>query len=605
MPLRDDLLTPIAGENPSGPSLRYDPVYDKIKEARREDDDAPQGDWQRERKSADFKLVIKLAGDAIATRSKDLQLAAWLTEASLRREGFSGLLEGITLLHGLVSEFWETVHPEIEDGDLEMRAAPLEWVGTYLEMPVRKTGITKSGLSYFKYKESRTVGYEEQAAENESKRTAREAAVADGKATAEDFDAASSATSTDQYGAWVAALDGSMEALDSLGELCNEKFEDFAPSFSKLRNALEEVRQVVNSIWQKRLDQEGRPPAAEEAPEEDAAEAEQTYQPVSTSGGAAAAPARARKTVAGLDPADADEAVLRLGAVAKYLRQADGYSPAPYLLLRGFRWGELRGYGAEPHYSVLAAPATETRQQIKQLFMDRSFAEMLEAAETAMAEPCGRAWLDLQRFVVRACEQYGYPAIAAAIKSEVKALIADLPELPNWTLADDTPTANGETKAWLNEFAHASNGASAVTTQTHSMRTDEPEETAAESRAPDMFELAMEQVRSGRAREGIEMLSADIYAQPSGRGRFQRKLQLAQLCLATGHEAVAQPILEQLTEMIDRHSLEEWEAVDTVAHPLAMLYRCLAKAEVDPEELRKLYARICRLDPVQALACGR
>src|ERR1700733_8745824 len=103
MPLRDDLLNPIPGDNPSGENLRYAPVYDKIKEARREDDDAPQGEWQRERKTADPKQVIKLAGDALATKSKDLQLAAWLTEAALRMDGFSGLLAGITLIEGLIT----------------------------------------------------------------------------------------------------------------------------------------------------------------------------------------------------------------------------------------------------------------------------------------------------------------------------------------------------------------------------------------------------------------------------------------------------------------------------------------------------------------------
>ena len=100
MPLRDDLLNPIPGENPSGASLRYDPLYDKIKEARREDDDAPQGEWAYERKTADWKQVIKLAGDALATKSKDLQLAAWLTEATLRTEGFAGLLAGPEVLPG-------------------------------------------------------------------------------------------------------------------------------------------------------------------------------------------------------------------------------------------------------------------------------------------------------------------------------------------------------------------------------------------------------------------------------------------------------------------------------------------------------------------------
>src|SRR5271169_1503907 len=114
MPLREDLLNPIPGENPSGASLRYDPLYDKIKEARREDDDAPQGEWAHERKLADWKQVIKLAGDALATQSKDLQLAAWLTEAALRNEGFPGLLAGLKTLQGLVENFWETLYPEIE-----------------------------------------------------------------------------------------------------------------------------------------------------------------------------------------------------------------------------------------------------------------------------------------------------------------------------------------------------------------------------------------------------------------------------------------------------------------------------------------------------------
>jgi type VI secretion system protein ImpA len=603
MPLRDDLLAPIPGENPSGENLRYAPVYDKIKEARREDDDAPQGEWQRERKTADFNLVIKLAGDALATKSKDLQLAVWLAEAALRKEGYAGLRDGLVLLHGLLNEFWDTVYPEMEDGDLELRAAPLDWIGSYLDGPLRKTGFTKSGLGYFKYKESRTVGYEEQAAESETRRNARETAVAEGKITAEEFDKAIELTPTAHYAQWVETLDATLENVDTLNELCGEKFGEYAPSYSRLRTALEEVRQVVNSIWQKKLDQEGRPAAVEEAAEEAPVE-DYSYQPAASSGGgAAAAPARARKAAAGLEPADADEAALRLAAVAKFLRAADGYSPAPYLLLRGYRWGELRGYGESPDASLLVAPSTETRRQIKRLAVDPNYAELLEAAETAMAEPCGRAWLDLQRYVVRACEAFGYPGIAAAIKSEVKALVKDIPALPQWTLADDTPTANVETQAWLKEFVDEATASTSVVSQTYSMASEDDEPPG--ERAPDPFELAMDKVRSGRAQEAIEMLAQDIQLQTSGRGRFQRKLQLAQLCLAAGHEAVAHPILEQLAATIDLHRLEEWEPADAVAHPLVLLYKCLEKVNAEHAVKQKIYAQICRLDPIQALACGR
>ena len=61
MPFPDDLLNPIEGPNPSGANLRYDPVYDKIKEARREEDQPPPGMTERDRKVAENPLVIKLS----------------------------------------------------------------------------------------------------------------------------------------------------------------------------------------------------------------------------------------------------------------------------------------------------------------------------------------------------------------------------------------------------------------------------------------------------------------------------------------------------------------------------------------------------------------
>lgn len=115
--LRDDILAPIEGDNPGGKDLRYDPVYDKIKEARREDDDLSQGVWQTERKVADHVLVIKLTQEAIAKQSKDLQLAAWLTESLIKRNGFEGLKEGLDLCRGMVEAFWDHLYPELDDGD--------------------------------------------------------------------------------------------------------------------------------------------------------------------------------------------------------------------------------------------------------------------------------------------------------------------------------------------------------------------------------------------------------------------------------------------------------------------------------------------------------
>ena len=51
----DDLLQPIAGDNPAGESLRYEGTYDRISEARREDDPTlSQGIYKSTCKRADW-----------------------------------------------------------------------------------------------------------------------------------------------------------------------------------------------------------------------------------------------------------------------------------------------------------------------------------------------------------------------------------------------------------------------------------------------------------------------------------------------------------------------------------------------------------------------
>jgi type VI secretion system protein ImpA len=273
-------------------------------------------------------------------------------------------------------------------------------------------------------------------------------------------------------------------------------------------------------------------------------------------------------------------------------------------MLRGMRWGEIRA--AEALDPVLfEAPATEVRTSLKRMLSEGSYAEMLEVAENAMAEPCGRAWLDLQRYVVTACDNLGYSAISAAICAELKALLRDFPDLLTSTLLDDTPTANNETLKWIAQFAPSAEAPPAP--QWSAPPADEPAEASEDETAetgPDSFQLAMDAARGGRTEEAIAILADEAARQTSGRGRFQRKLQLAQVCLSTGHDSIAQSLLEELAAAIDRHQLEDWESPEVVAHALSLLYSCVQRTEIDPAAKNVLYARICRLSPVQALRHG-
>lgn len=599
MPLPEGLLNPIPGENPSGQSLRYDPVYDKIREARRAEEELQLSEeaskkdvWAHAIKKADFVLVNKLATEALSKRTKDLQIAAWLTEALLVQERIAGLTQGLDLLRGMIENFWDTLYPEVEDGDLEMRAGPIEWVGAHLDLQVRKVPLTKSKLDWLKFQESRRIGYEADAQGNETKMTARQTAIAEKKCTAEEFDEAVRNTGETYYRQLTADLLAAVESAQALETLSDEKFGREAPNFANLKKALEDLQDAVREFW--------KPP--EEKQPEDEIPAEQPDESVSEQAAASATPARKRSAVAE-EIADPDDAVRRIHGLARYLRLANPTNPAPYMVLRGLRWSELRASGSSLDPAVLESPPSETRQQLKKLAAEGQWNELLESAEAAMELPAGRSWLDLQRYTVRACESLGHDAVVAAIQAGLRSLLSDYPDLTSASLSDDTPAANNETLAWIKEkivppppappepemivAPHAASVAASGSNGTATI---------------DVQELAQQAVRSGRIQDAFELLSREIAQERSGRARFHRKIQLAALCLSAKREDIAYPILMELAEEIDRRKLEEWEESSALAHPMALLLRCMDKLGYDDAAKQKIYQKICRLDPVQALS---
>ncbi len=130
------LLTPIPGENPAGRPLRADfsptAVYRAIKDARSEaragERSAAWGE-DRETQSADpwtaWKRLLELAPKAIAEESKDIEVAAWLSEGLVREHGYAGLRDGFRLMSQLVESFWDTLYPLPDEDGLATRLAPV------------------------------------------------------------------------------------------------------------------------------------------------------------------------------------------------------------------------------------------------------------------------------------------------------------------------------------------------------------------------------------------------------------------------------------------------------------------------------------------------
>lgn len=474
-----------------------------------------------------------------------------------------------------------------------------------MDASLRSLPITKTGINWYQLKESRSVGYEADVADDSTKQEARAASIAEGKKTGEDWDKAFNASPKAFFVNLESTLDGILEAIDALTGLCAEKFANEAPSFSPMRTTLEEVRHTVHGLLQKKRETEPEETSAEaEAPTEEVVQ-EQSASPMES---ATAERPRARPAGSSLapEPADKDDAYRRVVSVATFLRREDPYTTTPYLLLRGLCFGELRSAGSELDSSLLEAPSTEIRQSLKKAANEGNWQQVIEIAETAMGTPCGRGWLDLQRYVYRAACELSYSQIQAVIRAEVNALVSDYPGLRQATLLDDTPAANPETQAWLDEIAPAAiPEAEPVYSRTPIAEEQLPESRRSSEQTPDANELALVAARAGQKQEAIEILMRAAAAEKSGRGRFQRRLQLAQLCISMGYEHIAHPILEQITAEIDARGLEGWESPTLVAQPFCLLYQCLAKSKANPELKQKIYDRICRLDPLQALACGR
>ena len=55
------------------------------------------------------------------------------------------------LLHGLLHDFWDNLYPQIEDGDLEYRSGPLEFVNEKLTVLVRCAPLTNPSTRITSY----------------------------------------------------------------------------------------------------------------------------------------------------------------------------------------------------------------------------------------------------------------------------------------------------------------------------------------------------------------------------------------------------------------------------------------------------------------------
>ena len=283
-----------------------------------------------EAKSADWRGVVKLCEKALSEKTKDLELAAAYTQGLLYTEGWPGLQAGLTLITGLVENFWETLHPGWDEGEIipAIRARPLSWLGSsqdFLLAAKRVPLIAPIGdqpRSWYDYEQSRRVDE----AATKANRTAFQELIDAGLITGEQWRSSLSGTPLDRLDTTIADLAACLAALQGLESVCEEAYGEDAPYLLELRNLVDDCQAYLIKYKAGQIDT-GPEAAPERAVEGSAAAA---APPVTGSAPAPTGPIATR-----------DEAFRRLREVADFLRRTEPHSPVSALLERAVRWGNM------------------------------------------------------------------------------------------------------------------------------------------------------------------------------------------------------------------------------------------------------------------------
>lgn len=326
------LLAPLdSGEAGAGTDLRLDysalSPYQRLRDARasaraeerlrdaEDDSEGPPADGWRE--------VLNIGQQALGGLSKDIEVAAWMTEALVRLHGLHGLTTGARLMTGLCEGFWEAGFPQPDEDGMEVRASPLGGLsgsssdGTIMQplrrLPMfRRTDGTGLGLYLWEQAEQ-TAGLPDER---------REAKIAAGTPELATLEAEARIDRAFLTGTW-RDTHAALEAWRAFDAVVEARFGSEAPSLRKVTALLERLLSVATKL--------GGQPAAEEP------------EPVAVGEAAGAATSGAAAPAGGLGGAlhTREEALRQLDRIAEFFKRTEPHSPLAYTLEEAVRRGRM------------------------------------------------------------------------------------------------------------------------------------------------------------------------------------------------------------------------------------------------------------------------
>ncbi len=294
-------------------------------------------------------------------------------------------------------------------------------------------------------------------------------------------------------------------------------------------------------------------------------------------------------------------------ALAGYLREQPQGWLAAHRLMKSLRWDTVHQSPPQDASGTtrLAPPRGEYRAQLKRLYLQQSWSELLDQIERMYAEGVNHFWLDLQWFLYQGLSKQPAPQDnwAEIVKRDLGMFLERLPGLEELRWSDGTPFADETTREWISQHVNGN-------------RTQQWLPTPAVAIPADAEIMSLESEALAQAdSEGVEQALAWLSARPdvqTGRQRWLLRLLMARVAEQFGKSELAVHLLSELDAIAQRQALTDWEPdlnFEVKARLLKLLRLKAQRSDVDKASLAKrmepLLAALVAMDPVRAaVLCG-
>ncbi|WP_371367232.1 type VI secretion system protein TssA [Pseudomonas sp. QL9] len=292
--------------------------------------------------------------------------------------------------------------------------------------------------------------------------------------------------------------------------------------------------------------------------------------------------------------------------LAAYLRDQPQGWLAACRLLTGLRWDTVHQLPPQEANgnTRLTPPRTEYRAQLKRLYLQQSWTELLEQAGRMYGEGVNHFWLDLQWYLCQALGRLGIPheAWADILKRDLGMFLERLPGLQELRWSDGTPFADETTLEWIAQQVTGNSTAPWLPAVTTAALVD------------DVLSLESEALAQADS-DGVEAALAWLASRPdirTGRQRWLLRLLMARVAEQYGKADLALHLLGELDAIAQQQGLGDWEpelSFEVKARLLKLLRQKAQRNDADKAALARrmdgLLASLVAVDPVRAaVLCG-